>query len=111
MKRMLALLLCLVLLCGCSGMTGVTHYKDMVYTRPDPEAAAASALAAMEAGETAGDHQEVLEAVWDFYDRYDEFMTAYDLAYIRCHADQTDIYWQGEYEYCAANAPELDLYL
>ncbi len=112
MKRLLALMLCLaLLLCGCKPMVGITKYEDMVYTRPDLEAAAASAQAAMEAGETAGDYEEVLEAVWDFYDQYDEFMTAYDLAYIRYHGDQTDIYWQGEYEYCAANAPELDLYL
>ena len=112
MKRLLALVLCLaLLLCGCRLMVGVIGYEDMVYTRPDLDAAADSARAAMEAGEAAGDHKAVLEAVWDFYEHYEEFMTAYDLAYIRYHGNQTDFYWQGEYEYCAANAPELEGYL
>ena len=116
MKRFLALVLCAVLLCGCGaknamGFSTVVKFRDMEYTRPDMEAVAAAAEKAMEADVKMKTTDQILEDVWEFYDRYDEFMTAYDLAYVHYHADQQDIYWQNEYEYCAAHAPELDLWL
>lgn len=119
MKRLIVIVLCMaLLLSGCGGgaknalgFSGIVNYADMTYTRPDMDAVTASRDAAIQAAETAGDADAVLEAVWDFYDVYDSFMTNYDLAYIRYHGDLTDIYWQGEHDYCAENVSEMDMYL
>ena len=119
MKRLTAIVLCLaLLLSGCAGgaknalgFSGIVKYADMVYTHPNMDAAVNLRDAAIEAAGTEDDADAVLEAVWDFYDLYDRFVTSYDLAYIRYHGDLTDIYWQQEYDYCAENISELDMYL
>ena len=116
MKRILALLLCLVLLCGCGaknalGFHGVVKFKDMTYTRPDMDKAAESCQAAIDAAAEAASTDAVLQAVWDFYDVYNDFNTNYNLAYIHCHADVEDYYWQTEQEFCAASAAQLEMYL
>ena len=118
MKRLVCLLLCAALvLSGCTGaknalgFSGIVKYADMVYTHPNMEAAENYRDAAIEAAETAKDADEVLEAVWDFYDIYDRYLTSYDLAYIRYHADLTDIYWREEHDYCAEKVSEMDAYL
>ena len=111
MKRILSILLCLFLLTGCSAGIGVTKYKDMTYQRPDLAALEQCCLDACALGAEGGDVDEVLEAVWDYYDAYDEFNTAYDLAYIRHHGDMTDYYWQTEHDFCAENAALADMYL
>ena len=117
MKRIVALCLCLaVLLCGCGaknvlGYHGVVKYSEMTYTRPDMDEVAESCQNAMDAAAEAVSADAVLEAVWDFYDVYNRFQTNYNLAYIRCHGDVEDYYWQSEQEYCAANAAQLELYL
>ena len=117
MKRMIALVLCVaVLLCGCGaknalGLPMVVKFEDMAYVRPDMDAVEDAALAAMAAGENAWKSQAVLDAVWEFYDVYESFLTAYDLAWVHYQANLNDIYWEGEYEYCAELAPELDMYL
>lgn len=117
MKRMIALIVCVaVLLCGCGaknalGLPMVVKFEDMVYVRPDMDEIEDAALAAMEAGENARKSQEVLDAVWEFYEVYESFLTAYDLTWIRYQANLNDIYWEGEYEYCAELAPEVDMYL
>ena len=67
MKRILALFLCLALLTGCSAGIGITKYKDMTYQRPDLAALEKCCLDACALGEE-GDADEVLEAVWDYYD-------------------------------------------
>ena len=117
MKRIVALCLCLALLlwgCGAKnalGFSGVVRFSEMTYTRPDLDAAAASCQAAIDAAEKAESTDAVLQAVWDFYDVYNDYMTNYDLSYIRYHADLEDFYWKTEQEFCAANAAQLDLYL
>ena len=111
MKKLLALVLCLALLCGCSGMTGITKYEDMTYVRPDLDAIEAACDAAIALASESDDPEAVLEAVWDYYDVYDRYSTGYDLAYIRHHGDMTDYYWQTEHDFCAENYALLDMYL
>ena len=119
MKRLLALLLCCALvLCGCDrgatnalGFHGVVEFADMQYVRPDMDQAADAAQAAIDAAEENRSAEDILEAVWAYYDVYDSFLTNYDLAYIHYHADLNDIYWQKEQAYCAENMAVLDLHL
>ena len=116
MKRLFALVLACLLLCGCVESTmldfyGVTPFREMEYTRPDMDAIAQSCLDASELAGTSDDVDAVLEAVWDFYDLYDDFSTNYDLAYIHYHANLSDIYWQEEQDFCAENYAQLDMYL
>ena len=119
MKRLLALMLCCsLLLCGCGtgaknalGYHGVVVFEDMEYVRPDMDEAALSAQAAIDAAEENKSCDEILEAVWDYYGVYNDFLTNYNLSYIHYHADLNDFYWQKEQEFCAENMAQLDLYL
>ena len=116
MKRLFALVLACLLLCGCVESTmldfyGVTPFREMEYTRPDMDAVAQSCLDASELAGSSDDVDAVLEAVWDFYDIYDDFSTNYDLAYIHYHANLSDIYWKQEHDFCAENYAQLDMYL
>ena len=116
MKKLLALVLACMLLSGCAASAmmdfyGVTPFREMEYTRPDMDAIAASCQAAADLAAESGDVDAVLEAVWDFYDVYDDFSTNYDLAYIHYHGDLGDEYWQAEQDFCAEHYAELDMYL
>ena len=75
MRRLLALVLCCgLLLCGCGGaknalgFSGVVKFEDMEYVRPDMDEAAESAMAAVEAAEAGGSAEDVLDAVWEYYE-------------------------------------------
>ena len=117
MKRMLALVLCAaLLLCGCGpknamGFSKIVRFEDMTYTRPDMDVIAEKARAAIDAGTDSKLTDQILDAVWDYYDVYESYMTAYDLAYVRYQSNLSDIYWEGEYEFCAENTARLDQYL
>ena len=118
MKRLIALMLCAaLLLCGCAGaknalgFSGIVKFEEMEYVRPDMDAVADAALAAIEAAETARTPEQVMDAVWEYYDVYNDFQTDYDLAHIHYHADLTDFYWQTEEAFCAENYAQLDAYL
>lgn len=119
MKRLLALVLCCALvLCGCDtgatnalGFHGVVDFEDMDYVRPDMDQVAEAAQAVIDAAEENRSADDILEAVWDYYDVYDSFTTNYNLAYIHYHANMKDIYWQQEQAYCSENMAQLDLYL
>ena len=117
MKRVLVLVLCgLLLLCGCGaenalGLHGVVEFSQMEYVRPDLDQAALACQTAMDAAAAAESVDGVLEAVWDYYEVYNTFNTNYNLAYIHYHADLEDFYWRTEQEYCAENAPQLEMYL
>lgn len=116
MKRLTALLLVAVLLCGCGatnslGFHGVVKFEDMEYTRPDMDTLASLSQAACDAAENGVLVDEVLDAVWEYYDAYDEFCTNYDLAYIHYHSDLSDEYWKTEHDFCAENSAQIDVYL
>lgn len=117
MKKLIALILCCaLLLCGCNSshlqeLFGITPFRDMEYTRPDMDAVAQSCLDACTIAAESGDVDEILDAVWDYYDVYDKFSTSYDLAYIHHHADLGDFYWKTEHDFCAENAAQIDMYL
>ena len=116
MKRILALLLCAVLLAGCVPSAvlnrfGITPFRDMEYVRPDMKAIEDICDEAIALSQTSGDAWEVLEAVWDYYDAYDSFNTNYDLAYIHHHADLTDEFWQTEHDFCAEQYGFTDMLL
>ena len=118
MRRLLALVLCCgLLLCGCGGaknalgFSGVVKFEDMEYVRPDMDEAAESAMAAVEAAEEGDSAEAVMEAVWDYYEVYNDFLTGYNLSYIRYHGNMNDFYWQTEQEFCAEKAAQMDMYL
>ena len=117
MKRILALVLCFaLLLCGCGpknamGFSKIVKFSDMEYVRPDMDVIAEKANAAIDAGISGKLTNQILNAVWDYYDVYESYMTAYDLAYVHYQANLSDLYWEGEYEFCAENTAKLDQYL
>ena len=119
MKRLIAMMLVLaLLLCGCGGgaknalgFSGIVKFEDMEYNRPDMGKVAELCDAAIAEGEKGRDVDATLNAVWDFFDIYDEFVTSYDLAYIHYQANLTDFYWQTEYEWCAEELITLDKHL
>lgn len=117
MKKLIALVLMCALLCGCGAASvamdfyGATAFSDMEYTRPDLDELEQSCLEASDLAMKSDDVDEVLEAIWDFYDAYDDYSTNYDLAYIHYHADLSDAYWQAEYDFCAENYALPDMYL
>lgn len=116
MKRLIALVLLLTLLCGCGatnslGFHGVVAFEDMEYRRPDMDELQALLDACTDLAAKGTDIDALVDAIWDFYDGYDAFNTNYDLAYIHYNADLTDYYWQTEHNWCAERSPEADAML
>ena len=105
---LLAMALCM-LLSGCH-LFGyrLVPYRQMEYTRPDmvtfESVLDKSCAAAVE--ET--DIRRLEEAIFAFYDVYDQFYTNLNLSMISYSRDMTDIYWEGEYQYCLSHAATAD---
>lgn len=116
-RRLLAVCLaaCL-LLSGCSGidlkgywdnllgvLSGAPAFSDMEYTRPDMDAMQKKLddLCALAANAT--DVEELTDGIWDFYELYDGFSTAYALSMIHYYEDLTDSYWAQEHQFCVEN--------
>lgn len=122
--RLLALLLALaLLLSGCSmdrletlwyqlgnflGMSFVTTFDEMEYTRPDMDAMEEKLAACLTAMEEEASAEELMESVWNFYACYNSFYTEYYLANIHYYKDLTDIYWSAEYEWCMEQSAKID---
>ncbi len=82
-------------------------FSQMEYVRPDMkelEATLASAMAAAK-GE---DLDRTLDGIYEYYDAYDLFYTAYCIADIRYSLDMTDSYWEEEYNWCIAQSTVVD---
>ena len=119
--RLIALILCCLLLTGCStdysryinalrgtGSSGsVTTFSDMVYTRPDMEKMESVLAEAIEAA-AGEDFNLIIDKIYEFYDIYDDFYTNYSLADIHYSADLTNTYWEAETNFCAENSSRVD---
>lgn len=89
-------------------ISGDAGYEDMVYTRPDMTALEQTLEESCEICRTSTEIDEVLDAIYAYYDCYDEFQTNMLLAYVHYNTDLRDTYWEGENAYCAANAGTVD---
>ena len=114
----------LVVACVLSGCTPVyledllgrdqydmVAFADMEYIRPDDldlEGRYEAILAAVDEGKTA---EEVMEAVFVFYEGYHTFYTAYALANIYYSKDLTNAAWEEEYNYCIESSTQVDALL
>jgi hypothetical protein len=123
MKQLIALILVLCLtLSGCDmvdfggyfsmigdylvGFNG-THFRNMVYTRPDMTALNQALLDAVDGLDTEA-VDDAMDDIYDFYGAYWDFYTAYSLSYIHYSGDLTDTYWEAEYTYCVNHSTEVD---
>ena len=123
--RVLALVLCAALLCGCTFLEDVktiadamaeyvkeesgqvTKFSEMEYIRPDMTVLEKALEDACEAAK-GSDMDRITRTVNDFYDLYDEFYTNYSLSDLHyCH-DLTDGYWEEEYNFCVENSSWVD---
>ncbi len=119
-KRMLAMVLAVaLLLCGClpGDLSGYPpellqamgiYNSELEYTRPDMERFQQVLADACALAEESLDVKEIIQGVYDFYDVYDEFATAYALSNIYYCGDLTDIYWEQEYNYCSESLAQVD---
>lgn len=109
----IALAACL-LLSGCTGLLlsmfggELVPYEQMEYTRPGmphlQQVLDESCAVALESS----DIKAVENAIWNYYDVYDDFYTNYNLAMISYFRELNDTYWKGEYAYCAENSAQVD---
>ena len=118
--RLLALVLAVLLLTGCAGLTSALNgtemvpYRDMDYTRPDMDAMQqaldhAVTLSRQEDPDT--QLKQLINAIYAFYKEYDGFYTNQALADIATCRDLTDIYWEAEYAFCLEHAAQADAML
>lgn len=90
------------------GPAGEPKYSEMEYTRPDVAALERIMEESCEICRSSADISQVLDAIYAYYDCYDDFYTNMSLAYVRYNTDLRDTYWEGEYDFCARNAGTAD---
>ena len=122
MKKLIALCLALcLLLTGCApldfggyidnllpALTGVTDFSQMKYTRPDMAAMEKDVQDLCAQAATEANLDALMEEIFAFYDLYDGFSTAYNLAMIHYYQDLSSSYWQEEYDFCMDHASDAD---
>ena len=120
LTKLLALVLAFMLLTGCAALTSalngtqMVHYQDMVYVRPDMDAMEAALDHAIDLSRQENSRenlQQLIDAIYGFYDEYDSFYTNYSLADIHTCQDLTDIYWEEEYTWCLERTSEAEAML
>lgn len=110
--RLLALLLAAALvLSGCGARLqevadkmsygDVIPYTEMEYSRPDPQELEQALAESCRVAAESDDADQVMDAVYAFYDVYDRFYTSLALADIHYSGDMRDTYWEEEYNYCS----------
>ena len=102
-----------VMITGCGLLDGLfgsslVPYEQMEYSRPDMAEFSAVLEESCSVALEASDISLLLDAIWSFYDVYDSFYTNMSLAFISYCRDLTDIYWEGEYSYCASHSATVD---
>ena len=118
----LVLALCLMLT-GCAGINFVGYFQQlaalldggglmpleqMQYVRPDMQALQQTAERCCSQGQTETDLEDLVQIIYDFYGVYDDFYTNLALAMIYYCKDQTDPYWEAEYNFCTENSAQVD---
>ena len=116
------LALCLVLT-GCTGLNfsgyfqrledllygePVSEFDLMTYTRPDMERFAQTMEQCCTQASVETDLANMVQIIYDFYGVYDQFYTNFALAMIRYSQDQTDTYYQVEYQFCTEQSSQVD---
>jgi len=127
--RLSALVLCLLLLCGCGseaalgnslrqigsaarslreifdGVHGdeIPRFSEMVYERPSVEEFQDRVQAAMDAINEGVSYNKLTGLLDKCYDSYYHFDTMYCIADIRNSQDMTDSYYSAEYSWCDEN--------
>ena len=115
------LALCLML-SGCAGINfagyfqqlaalvggGLMPLSQMEYSRPDMENLQQTAQKCCDQAQTETDLDAMVEIIYEFYGVYDEFYTNMALAMIHYSQDQTDTYWEDEYNFCTENSSTVD---
>ena len=112
MMLSICLVLCL-LLSGCTPLLsffnqGLVPYSQMEYTRPDMVELSLVLDESCKAALEETDIRKLEDAIWAFYDVYDQFYTNLCLAMIAHSQDLTDIYWEEEYAYCISHSAPTD---
>ncbi len=82
-------------------------FSDMTYVRPDVamlQQASADAIVLSQSPTL----ETLMDAVYAFYDHYYNFYTQYALSNIHYCKDLTDIYWEGEYNFCTQSMATVD---
>lgn len=107
------LLVVAVLLSGCGLLVDLIFeqsmsYSNMQYTRPDMDDLNAVLESSCAAALQETDISELEDAIWAFYNVYDDFYTNMNLAFIEYCRDLSDLYWQGEYSYCSEQSATVD---
>lgn len=114
--------LCMVLT-GCAGLNFagyfqqlgallggglLTPFNQMEYTRPDMEQFSQTLEDCCAQAETETNLQDMIAIIYDFYGVFDDFYTNFALAMIHYSQDQTDTYWEAEYNFCTQNSAQVD---
>ena len=86
----------------------LVKYSEMEYQRPNMTEHAKVLEESCQIALESESLDQVLEAIYTYYDEYDWFYTNYALANIRYSKDLTDIYWEKEYNFCAEHTAEVD---
>lgn len=118
----LCLIVC-ILLTGCMGLNFggyfqhlsnllgggmLTPFDQMDYTRPDMTHFQSVAEQCCSDAGSETSLEEMVQIIYTFYGAYDDFYTNYAMAMICYSKDQTDESWQTEYNFCTANAAQVD---
>ena len=125
LRRLLACVLALFMLSGCSALgraedvfsqggglntkavtgreNGMVSFDEMVYERPDLEALRAAVSEVEEGLDSGLSYSKIREMLDNCYEQYYHFYTMYNLSDIRSCQDLTDEYYAAEYQWCSEN--------